>query len=327
MKARIVLILSAVLFITPHIFAQENSKPKAGSYSLTTDFYVAPDVDYIPCSDKDNTYAKVTSLYSASGGRVTFRAKYYKDLSLDDSFLLNSIHLDLEGNVELTPLTVTTGFTTTYSPFPFLELQSGTQIGTGWNIGKINGLAEYNKDTGFYEQCNSFSKLYFNGWIQFLLQFDTGVIWPGKWNHIVMQYTYRAYYNDLFGTRVGNFWFWPPEENRYAGFCNYQCLIIAYQMPTYFFRAGFMFESDRHYSDDILAPEYKEFNGTYNHISISQITQWKFSQNDILSVAITFATRRGFAEYHKQPSEEPLLTYIGNEWYFKRVALSFTHNF
>jgi len=323
LKIKRIHLLSLFFLLAAVFYAQESSKPL--TFSLTTDFYEAPESAFI--ADSKTHFAPVTGIYSAFGMRTTFKTNYRIDAPLAQKPLLNDSHFNLEGSIELTPLTIVPGIKTTWVPFPFMELSMGTQAGSGWNLGSMGAIAEYNPLESSYVHYPSFSALYFKSYAQMILQMDTGFIWPGDWNHVVMQYTYQAYYNALFGTVQGNLWYWPPEENKYSGWSAYQCLIIAYQMPLVFYRVGFMLESDKHYSDENLLSIYKYFNGTFDNLSLSQIMQFQFSQKDILSMAITFATRRGFIQQHTKTSEEPLLTYAVNEWYFKRVAFSWTHTF
>lgn len=319
MKIKSAVVLSALLCFSGFLFAQNEDPLK---FHIVTDVTYSPATDYVP---GDTHFAPITGAYSGFGARTTFNTTYRLPTPLGENFLLNGAHLDLNGHIELSPVTIKGGVQATFSPLPFLEFQAGGELGSGWNLGGIKGIAFYN---GYeYEAVTPFSGMLYKAWLRGLFQFDTGAIWSGNWTHVVMQYTYQAYYHGFTGTQSNNLWGWQADVHYLAGWCSYQCAILAYQMPLVLYRIGGMFEAEHNYNDKNLNPAYKPFNGAYNKLSISPIMQFKFGSKDTLSCAFTFASRRSFGVPHNSSNEEPKLTTTGTEWYFKQAAFSWTHNF
>ena len=314
--------LSALFLITAVMLSAEESKPL--SMSLSTDLQYSPKNEYIAGG---NHYSPITGAFGSAAGRVVFNLNYKIPTPLGENFLLSGANVTLNTNVELTPVTILPAVKATFSPLPFLEFQAGAAAGSGWNIGGIQGIATYHFSNTSYETKNPFSHLYIKAWAQGLFQFDTGAIWSGDWTHVLIQYTYQSYFLDLYNTSSRKPWLWQASGNNFNGWHEYQCLILAYQLPSVVRRIGCMLETERLYSDKNINTRYLAYNPEFNNIKISPLVQFQFGEKDTLNVCITFANRRSFEESHTSAGEEPLLTYAGNEWYFNRVALSYTHNF
>jgi hypothetical protein len=70
-----------------------------------------------------------------------------------------------------------------------------------------------------------------------------------------------------------------------------------------------------------------DYKGDFKTASISPFAQIKFNEKNSLTILASVSSRRAFKEEHDETTVEPYLNYTGYEWYFRRIALSYTHRF
>ena len=222
-------------------------------------------------------------------GRVIPKAAYVIPTPLGDNWLVSGATVELDGYVEITPITVKPGVSVTFTPVPFLVFAAGGDLGYGWNLMGMYGSAYY---AGADEYNTS---MFYKGWAQGTFQFDTGALVPGDWTHVLMQYTYQAYYQGVMGASSSYMW----QGGEYAAVAprEYQCAILAYQLPFAVYRVGVMLETDGFY-------------GYAKDISITPLCCVRFSEKDNLNIGL----------YFKSDAGDP-------EWYIQRLGLSYTHTF
>ena len=318
MKIRTIIttVLAALLF-TGFSFAQDESPWK---FSIVTDFAYYPKSDFI---SGGTHFAPLTGAYSGLEGRVTANAKYTIPTPLGEHWLLNSATLDLTGKLELSPVSIKPAFEITWTPLPFIVFSAGGQIGTGWTLAGLQGMAAISDAGKKYDDLKPFGTYYVKYFGQGTFQFDTGAIVTGDWTHFQIMYTYQVYYEQLTGIENQKTWVWQCTGNKVNGLKNYQNLVLAYQMPLVLSRVGVLTEFESFYKNDAYANQ--DFNSTFNQISISPLGQFTFDDHNVLSVVFGFSSRRSFTTDHKEKIEETSLTYSGYEWFFNRIALSWTY--
>lgn len=310
------------LCFTAFTYAQDVEVVSPWEFSITTDLAYYPKSDYI----SGNThFAPITGPYSGLEGRVTGSATYSIPTPLGDHWLLSSATLDLTGKLEVSPVSIKPGLEIKWTPLPFIVFSAGGQAGTGWNIGGIHGMAVLAEDGQSYKDLKPFGTYFVKWFAQGTFQFDTGAIVSGDWTHFQIMYTYQVYNEILTGIKNQTVWQWQSSGNKTNGLQSYQNLILAYQMPLTISRVGVLTEIEGHYkNDDYINPQYK---GSFQRISISPLAQLTFDDNNVLSILAGFSSRRSFTTNHTDSIEETFLTYSGYEWYFNRIALSWTYTF
>ncbi len=295
--------------------------PENTALSITTDFAFSPKTDYVAGQDH---FAPVTGFYGGLEGRIVGKFTYKIPTPLGDNWLLNSANVELASTFELTPITMKPGIQATFTPLPFLVFSAGTEIGTGWTIAGLKGTGTWN-GINDYEACTPFSKWFWKAWAQATFQFDTGALIPGDWTHVVMLASYQIYYHSLLGEADKDIWLWQNSGEKVNGLQQYVNAVLAYQMPLVIKRVGVMFEMDGYLSDDAFTNA--AYDGNFMSISISPLAQFEFDSHSALTFLVGFSSRRSFSTSHTAGGEEPLLTTTGREWYFKRIALSYTYTF
>ena len=301
-------------------FAEEEKSPWA--FSIKTDFAYYPKSNYVA---GPSHFAPITGPYSGIEGRVTGYATYSIPTPLGEHWLVSGAKVDLTGSFELTPVSLKPGAQISFTPLPFLVFAAGAEAGTGWTLLGLQGMAAFNGTTaGTYTDYTAFKDWIYKWYVQGTFQFDTGAIWKGDWTHVQIMYTYQLYYEAITAAATGDVWMWQCTGNKTNGFKNYQSLVLAYQMPLVISRVGVLFELEGYYENSYRNAAYK---GDFKEISIGPMAQFTFGQHDVLTVLFGFSSRRSFEQTHVKDTEETGLTYSGYEWYFKRLALSWTHTF
>ena len=294
-------------------------------YSISTDFAYYPKSDYIA---GDTHFAPLTGIFSGLEGRVKGDMDYKISTPLGEHWLLADANLVLGASFELTPVSVKPGVSIEFTPLPFLVFSTGAAIGTGWNLAGMQGLAYLTTDDEgklTYNDYTPFNNWFVKWYAQGTFQFDTGAIVAGDWTHVQFMYTYQIYYERLTNTDNGDIWMWQCTKNKVNGWSNYQNIILAYQMPLVLSRVGILTEINGHYSDSDFPR--KEYKGSFKTIAISPLAQFTIGKHDSLSAILGFSSRRSFEEEHEESIVAPTLTYAGREWFFNRLALSWTHTF
>lgn len=302
------------------LFAQESSSPL--SFDMSVDFAYHPHADYIPGG---NHYSPLTGAYESLEGRIIGNMNYVIPTPLGDNWLVKDANVKLQANLELTPVSVKPGLHVEFTPVPFLVFSAGAQAGTGWDLFGIIGAGGYD-GIETYTAYKPFEAWLLKWYVQGTFQFDTGVVWPGDWNHVQVMYSYQVYYEGLANCANGDLWMWQGVPNKANGICNYQNLIVAYQMPLVLSRVGVMFELNGHYN----AADYKgheSYKGDFMELTISPLAQFTITENDHITCMACFKTRRSFVEGHTKESQEPNLTYSGYEMYLNKIALRYEHKF
>ena len=281
----------------------ETKEEKAVTSPLS--FYVTTDMAYYPLSASiagSDHFAPVTGAYSGLEGRITGHMDYKINTPLGENWLLNSANVVLGTTLEVSPVSVKPGVNASFTPLPFLVFSAGAEAGTGWDLAGLQGMAVFNGTS--YDDLTPFVNYFVKWWAQGTFQFDTGALIPGDWTHVVMMYSYQVYYEGLTGVEDGQIWEWQCSTNRANGLEEYQCGILAYQMPLVLYRVGVMVESNGHYNDsDYDSTKYANYYGSFKQISISPLLQFKFDDHNTLNVLIGFSSRRSYTTEHTEGTE------------------------
>lgn len=321
---KLFLALSISLLIFTPVFAEEAEEGNSPwAFSVGVDLGYYPKSSFIPGASH---FSPIVGPYSGIEGRILGNATYTIPTPLGEHWLLSSANLAVKGTFELTPVTVKPCIEASFTPLPFLVFAAGAQAGTGWNLAGLQGMAGFNGVTaGTYTDYKTFQDWFLKWYAQGTFQFDTGAIFAGDWTHIQIMYTYQVYYERLTSAADGSVWMWQCSGNKVNGFKEYQNLVLAYAMPLVVSRVGVLTEIEGPYQDQVYTNPY--YKGSFKTVSISPMAQLTFGEHDVLTILAGFSSRRSFTQAHTAATEETALTYAGREWFFNRIALSWTHSF
>lgn len=317
MKRKICLFLFCCCF---PLFAEKGS----WNFNLTNDVVYYPFCDFIP---GETHFSKISGPLDTAAIRITGQANYVIPTPLGNHWLLSDAHVTIQPSLQIVPVTMRSINKIIFTPFPFLEFEAGTSLGIGWNIGNIKGLTSLNEETKQYENLNTFSHYYYDFWFMGTFQFDTGAVIPGDWTHVVMLAQYQVIYKGITGLKDTGIYNWQTIPGQVKGLQYDTQVILAYQMPIVLYRAGIMTEFTAHYDGKDYGSFDENYDGDFTTILLSPFLQFKFENEDTLSVLCQFSNRRSFIENHKKLTEEMYLTKIGDEWFVNMFAVSWTHYF
>lgn len=323
MNKKLLLSFIVVLAAAGILFAQEEKKSTV-QFSTITDFAWYPKSAYI--SNSETHFAPITGLYSGLLGRVTLNASYKIPVLTSDNPLFSGNNITFTGNLEVTPISLMPQASISFTPIAFLNFSAGTNVGSGWNMLGMQCLAQYNSTTQSYDDIGAFSSWYLKEYANATFMFDVAALWPGEWHHIVTLATYEVDYIKLTNT-TSSIWEWQTTKNCANGLQFYQSYVLGYQMPTVVSIIGVRAEFAGHYNANDYGVYADSFKGDFVTTDISPLMQLKFSDKSDMYIMFNFETRRSFAENHTKTDEEPLLICNGTEWFFNRIALSWTYKF
>ena len=334
---KIVLSLSAVVFVSSAAFSQEAEEAKSQKkntfiwkfYEQTAGAYYFKS-DYVSGGDH---FAPITGLFNSFELKTTFNAECKIPAPLGKHFLLKDSNVRIKTAFELCPVTVRPLVSVSFTPLPFFVFSTGASIGTGWSALGFKGLCKLDENGKIskksieYENLTPFGNYYYDFWFSGLFQFDTGAIFPGDWTHAVMQASYTVSYVGVTGVDDGKIWLWQLVGNNCNGWRYTANFVLGYQMPLPLSMIAVNTDVYALFNSDDYGIYSSSYNGDFTNVTISPMLKFDFSKKDSLFVLFEFKKRRSFEEEHSESKEEIFLTYSGAEWFFNRIAFSWTHIF
>lgn len=304
---------------------EEPAKKSPWNFSLSVDFGYYPKSDHV-VSDSSH-FAPATGAFKKVEGRVVGRATYTLPIPFGDNFLVRGNTITFENSLELSPISIKPELCVMFTPVAFFKIGIGAEAGTGWDMLGFHGMQAWDSDEREYKSKTPFASWYWQVYAQAALGADTGVLFPGDWTHVIVGLVFKLKYEALANGGEGRtLWLWQHSGGNVDGLQYHAVAVVAYQMPIALRRVGVMFDFEGHFKSS----DYETgsaYNGDFMQIEISPMAQLKFGKHDSLAVMLGFKSRRAFKEKSDDSDEEPFLTYSSREWFFNRIALSWTHDF
>ncbi len=294
------------------------------SLSLTTDIAYHPKTDYV-ASDGTH-FAPTSGPFRIVKPRTTFTAEYKIPVLRGESPLFAGNHVTLTGSLMITPVSFSPQFSVTFSPAAFFDLEAGFTTGSGWNIGSLHGVREYNPATREYDSLTSFTGWYMRPYAAATIKFDLGALWPGDWHHIVGLATFAVGYEAMLGTSR-TIWEWQTFTDHADGWMYVQYYVLGYQMPIKLSMIALTFEFSGHFSASDYGAFADTYGGDYLFKEIGPMFEFTLNEKNIFYAGIFFTGQRGFKESHTDEEVEPSLTYTGTEWFWNYIAVRWVHKF
>lgn len=288
------------------------------------------DLAYYPLSEKipgKSHFAPISGPFNGLEMRIVPFIAWTMPTPFSDNPLVSGNNLKIKAALELSPVSFVPDFSIAFTPIAFLNFSTGIKAGSGWTFAPLNvdGMASYDRLTHEYNPLSPFSSLYFSFWAEALFQFDLAALFPGDWNHLAFVATYKPYYESLSnGGGNGTPWYWQGSGEKANGWKNYSSIILAYQMPFFIQTIAVQTEFECFYSKKSFAQAYEAWNPTFTKISISPLVNLEFSKSQSLIILLGFSSRRSFISETADFDNDLQKTYIGREWFFNRVAFSYS---
>ena len=301
----------------------------SGSFSIITDAAYKPYSKPVAVNTDDdvNRVAPLSGFYSGVEARVTGKYNYVIPTPFGTNPLVKGNNVTITPALELSPVTIMPQLAVAFTPIAFLKFTASAKIGTGWELIGIKGMGILDSPRSGYVSLPAFQNYFYEFRLTNLFQFDLGAIIPGDWTHVVTQATYEIMYTGLTGVKNGTPWLWQASGEKANGWNYYSQIILGYQMPLVLQTVGMQFEFSGYYDDSSFAPIYAEWNPTFTRVNINPICILKFNDKHSLTIQSRFSSRRGFSTSAGNDATNFRLNYNGREWWFERVALSYSYSF
>jgi hypothetical protein len=138
-----------------------------------------------------------------------------------------------------------------WMPFALLNLSFGACIATGWNYNLagtfVNGMGLYQRsddeDSSERAQGAGLDGAVWDVHGGATLLFDFAAVFPGDWNHIVINFNNALNYKNYTRARGSDQWYFRDDGNLYQNWFSYYLSgFLGYQMPVFIDMAGLIFE-------------------------------------------------------------------------------------
>jgi len=316
------------LFLALGAFAAEVEAEQSGCVSVDFAYYFPAERTTNP----GTSWGMINGFYNGLEGRIT---PWYNVTvkTPGNSALTESNCLTFAEGLEITPVSLGTKSEIGFSPIAFLVFKAGITVATGWDIPGAfeGGMSVYTKDNAeghVYSALPSFSTFFIEPWVQGTFQFDVAALAPADLAdklHIVLVADYKAQYTTLTGVADGTPWEWQLTDNKFNGWNYYSCITFGYMLPEdvkVLRLAGIQVTFDGYYKN-VAAEAYKDYKTDFCTIGLNPTLVLAFDDHNSLAMQCQVKNRRSFA------TEDTSFSGITNgaEWFFDRVALSYTYAF
>jgi hypothetical protein len=193
------------------------------------------------------------SLFASTRGEmmVTFSPQWKFPFLRGNTPLTSENNIALKISANLTPISADITGDAVLTVFPFLSFNIGGMAGTGWNydlFGKVPliGLGLNRKTDADDPNDGVIGKgldgAAWNTHAGAMVQFDLAAIFPGDWNHVVMQLYNEAQYFAYTKAKGDDFWYYLGDDgmNRNSFRHKFESF-IGYAMPIFIDLAGIQF--------------------------------------------------------------------------------------
>jgi hypothetical protein len=260
------------------------------------------------------------SLYASTWGEMLFdfAARWKFPFLRGESPLSSGNNIALKLDASLSPISAGLAGDAVLTAAPFLSFTIGAMAGTGWNydlFGKVPlvGLGLNRKmndgDPQDGVSGNGLDGTVWNVHAGNTLQFDFAAIFPGDWNHVVVQVYNEIQYYAYTKATSDEFWFYQMDDGMNQNAFRYKFeTVFGYAMPIFVDLVGVQFSG--------TLPFYNIKTGdTVRDVGLSLDTAFlvNFNINKHFSIITLARFSNGFTE--------PITSAYEREWAFDRVQL------
>jgi hypothetical protein len=245
-----------------------------------------------------------------------------------DGPLFSGNNLTFTGIVGVSPVSVTGHVQAHWTPIAVLEFYGEAGLGTGWNLPIATGLALTNRGS---DGLSSFEKQDFGGIVWNAkaggtFQFDFAAVFPGDWNHVVVQSSHEMKYRAYTGAAAGQAWCYEADDgdNR-NGWSYYGNVFLGYQMPIFLDTVGILAE-DEMYLYNVTGGDV--WGDSLPRYTFGPLLNFKLSDRLSIAALVQARTRRTYTSGTEKTYYEDRVVDQTNPLHieFYRAALNLTYH-
>jgi hypothetical protein len=219
----------------------------------------------------------------------------------------NNLRLSL--TPELSPVFLYLNADAALTPIAFFVLNLGGMVGTGWHvnlfrsdlygIGLNIGLEKADGKTYKTWSGKGFDGAFLFGRASGTLQMDMGALFPGDWNHVLIQSKHEINYKYYSGAQTGESWHKEADSGENVNGWNYYGnLTLGYQMPIFLKMVALQAEGDLYLNNDKDLPNRKQWGDDLMRWTFGGILQFNFKGLENLNALVItqFTTPRVYTD-------------------------------
>ena len=243
----------------------------------------------------------------------------------------NNIKFNL--TAEISPVSLNGIAKAVLTPIAFLEFSAGARLGTGWNVnlfgGDIYGIGFNVPDENGMSVIDgsAFDALLWKTFAGGLFQFDLAAVFPGDWNHAVMQTYHEINYHGNSRAKNGEAWYYEADDGENInGFNYYGNLLLGYQMPIFLNTIAFLMEMDLYLYD---TPGRETWGDDLIRWKFANVLMFTVTEKFNIALITQFRTLRNYAKDTQDLHYQRRILDTSNplRLEFYRVAVALTYKF
>jgi hypothetical protein len=260
------------------------------------------------------------SFYTSTRGemQIDFVPQWKFPFLRGESPLTNGNNIALKLDASLSPIWTGISVDAVLTVFPFLSFTAGAMSGTGWNydlFGKIpiTGLG-LNRKTSADDPNdgvigNGFDGVAWNTHAGTMLQFDFAALFPGDWNHVVIQIYNELQYFAYTKAHGNKFWYYLGDDGMNQNAVRHSFdLFAGYAPPLFVDLAGYQLSGTLPFYNVEAGSGVRNRGYSLTHAFIVN-----FKINKSWSIMTIVRVTNGF--------KTPVTSVYEREWGFDRVQL------
>jgi hypothetical protein len=235
-------------------------------------------------------------------------------------------NLEMDGVMELSPITLEAKAAFILTPIAFCKLEAGLSVATGWSIAGLAGLAINPADSTDPIEDTPFGGAVLKGWGAGTFQFDLAAFIPGDWNHVVLQATAKFECRNNTAADTGEAWVWQADAGmNFNGWRYLGTYVLGYQMPSKVNFVGLMLETEEY-----IGPvrDYgtmaTSWGSNFVTMTISPLANVSFDERNSLTFIVQIKSTQDWSDSTTQRRSFQQRTYEGRLFCLNRIAFSYT---
>jgi hypothetical protein len=258
------------------------------------------------------------SLYASTRGEILldFSARWKFPFFQGENSITSGNNIVLKLDAALSPISAGLAGDAVLTVLPFLSFTVGAMTGTGWNydiFGKIPLIGiGLNRKMNDGEPNDGVSGSGLDGMVWNVhvgntLQFDFAAIFPGDWNHVVVQVYNEIQYYSYTKAKNDEFWYYQMDNGMNQNAFRYKFeTVLGYAMPIFVDLVGVQFSGTLPFYNIETGNNVRDVGFSFDANFLAN-----FSINKHFSIVALVRFSNGFTD--------PITSAYEREWAFDRV--------
>ena len=271
-------------------------------------------------SEIDSKTSMKLAISSLPEAKLTFSQDFKVPFMQGEGMLVSGNNIKFGLDAEITPISMGLLGRAVFTPIAFLEFSAGGMIGSGWNIelfgSEVRGIGINVSDTGKTSVDGSaFDGAFLGSWFGGAFQFDTGAVFPGDWNHVLIRTSHELSCRMYSRAGADDPWFFESDHGENQNGWNYLgTYILGYQLPLFLNTVAFQAEMFKYLYD---TPESGQWGGAKGRWDFGLIMNFSFTERFSTMLVTQFRLYRNYENFEYGIKDKDNPDY--NRYYRERI--------